>query len=120
MILNGVHFDDLADITSTQLSVGEIARTPDGDYERVSSSGQLDYTGSGGVQFSETGQRFTTLSRFRAAIARLYDHMGTVKFTCEDAYEWVCEQAGITTFVADQWAWDCFYNVYDSALGLDD
>ena len=80
-------------------------------------------TGKMIIRDTETGKWFLSAmedTNFRDAIARLYDHMGTVKFTCEDAYEWVCEQAGIDTFVADQWAWDCFWNVYDSALGLED
>jgi hypothetical protein len=70
------------------------------------------------IRDTETGKAFLSEMEndsFRSAIARLYDHMGTVKFNCEDAYDWVCEQAGIDTFTADQWAWDCFWNVYTSA-----
>ena len=80
-------------------------------------------TGQMIIRDTETGKWFMSAmedTNFRAAVARLYDHMGTVKFDCDAAYDWVCEQAGIATFVADQWAWDCFWNVYDSAQGLED
>ena len=75
-------------------------------------------TGQMIIRDTETGKWFLSAmedNNFRAAIAKLYDHMGAVKFNCEEAYDWVCEQAGIDTFTADQWAWDCFWNVYDCA-----
>ena len=31
------------------------------------------------------------------------------------AYDWVCEMADISTFVADNMAWDMFYDVYSDA-----
>lgn len=52
---------------------------------------------------------------FRAAIASLYDFVVETNANCEMAYEWVCDQCGIDTFVADNWAWDCFFDVYLSA-----
>jgi hypothetical protein len=71
------------------------------------------------IRNTETGKVFLSQMEsesFRSVIARLYDHLGEIgKVSCDNAYEWVCEQAGIQTFVADQWAWDCFWNVYISA-----
>jgi len=70
------------------------------------------------IRNTETGKVFLSQMEsesFRSVIAKLYDQMSTVTFNCDDAYQWVCDQAGIQTFVADQWAWDCFWNVYDSA-----
>jgi hypothetical protein len=31
------------------------------------------------------------------------------------AYDWLCDQAGITSFVCDMDAWSCFYDVYMDA-----
>ena len=35
-------------------------------------------------------------------------------------YDYVCEQAGCSTFVADAPAWDLFYDMWDTTQGLDD
>jgi hypothetical protein len=51
---------------------------------------------------------------FRGAIASLYDFVVETNANCDSAYDWVCDQCGIDTFVADTWAWDCFYSVFDS------
>jgi hypothetical protein len=71
------------------------------------------------IRDTETGKVFLSQMEndsFRNVVSRLYDHMGTVTFNCcHEAYQWVCDQAEIDTFVADQWAWDCFWNVYISA-----
>ena len=76
-------------------------------------------TGQMIIRDTETGKWFLSQMEndsFRSVIARLYDHMGTVTFNCcDDAYQWVCDQAGIDTFVADEWAWNCFFEVYLSA-----
>ena len=31
------------------------------------------------------------------------------------AYDWVCDQAECSSFVADNKAWDAFYDVYEAA-----
>jgi len=36
------------------------------------------------------------------------------------AYDWVCDQAECSSFVADGPAWDLFYDMWDSTQGLDD
>lgn len=57
---------------------------------------------------------------FRSAIEGLYDFVGDMNADLDMAYDWVCEQADILTFVADKWAWDMFYDVWDQSKGLDD
>ena len=32
------------------------------------------------------------------------------------AYDWICEMADISSFVADDKAWDLFYDTYETAL----
>ena len=34
---------------------------------------------------------------------------------CDGAYDWVCDQAEISTFVADNYAWNMFYDVFTQA-----
>ena len=36
------------------------------------------------------------------------------------AYDWICDQAECSSFVADQPAWDLFYDMWDSTQNLDD
>ena len=72
---------------------------------------------------SESGKFFISEvenDRFRDAIESLYDFVVDTNADCDMAYDWVCDQCEIQTFVADKWAWDMFYNVFDSAKGLDD
>ena len=67
---------------------------------------------------TETGKWWVSLMEndsFRSAIASLYDFIIENNANCDDAYDWVCESCGIDTFVADEWAWDCFYSVWNSA-----
>ena len=42
---------------------------------------------------------------------------------CDMAYDWVCEMAECSSFVADNEAWDMFYDAWQSAAesgGFDD
>lgn len=65
-------FAELASVTPTQLAVGEYIRVIETGavYQRVSTGGDLDYTGSGGVRLAEAGTSYTTRQRFVNAIAR--------------------------------------------------
>lgn len=72
---------------------------------------------------TESGRFFVSLvenDRFRDVIASLYDFTVDTNADSDMAYDWVCDQCEIDTFVADKYAWDMFYNVWDSAKGLDD
>jgi len=52
---------------------------------------------------------------FRNAIASLYDFVIETNADMDMAYDWVCDQCDILTFVADTWAWNMFYSVWESA-----
>ena len=72
---------------------------------------------------NETGKFFVShveSPAFRNAIAGLYDYIGETNADADMAYDWVCDQCEITTFVADTYAWNMFYDVYDQCKGLDD
>ena len=67
---------------------------------------------------TETGKWWMSLmenDKFRSVIEGLYEFVGDTNADCDMAYDWVCDQCEIDTFVADNWAWDCFFEVYFSA-----
>jgi hypothetical protein len=67
---------------------------------------------------NETGKFFVSLaedSTFCDAIGQLYDFVADTNADCDTAYDWVCEMCDISTFVADKFAWDMFYDVYNQA-----
>ena len=71
---------------------------------------------------SDSGRFFVSLaedSRFCDVIGQLYDFVTDTKADCDMAYDWVCEMCDIPTFVADTFAWNMFYDVYDQAAELD-
>lgn len=57
---------------------------------------------------------------FRNAIANLYDFVIDNNANSDMAYNFVCEQAGIHSFVLDTPAWDMFYAVYTQAAPIPD
>jgi hypothetical protein len=70
------------------------------------------------IKDDETGKWFVSAVEnpaFRSAIEGLYDFVGEMDADCDMAYDWVCEQADISTFVADKWAWDMFYSVWEQS-----
>ena len=85
----------------------------------------MKYDGSPSVVFGthpETGKFFVSLvenQQFRDVIGQLYDFVADTKADCDMAYDWVCDQCDILTFVADTYAWNMFYDVYDQAAELD-
>ena len=52
---------------------------------------------------------------FLSAIEGLQSFVLDNNADCDMAYDWVCEQADISTFVADKWAWDMFYSVWEQS-----
>ena len=67
---------------------------------------------------NETGKFFVSIaedSRFCDVIGQLYDFVADTNADCDTAYDWVCERCDIGTFVADTYAWNMFYDVYDQA-----
>ena len=75
---------------------------------------------------NETGKFFVSLaedSRFCDVIGQLYDFVADNNADADMAYDWVCEMCDISTFVADNYAWDMFYDVWQQAAesaGMDD
>lgn len=79
-------------------------------------------TGQRIMKDTETGKFFVSLAEnneFQQVIAGLYDFVAETKADCDMAYEWVCDQLDIPTFVADNFAWDMFFDVYSKAAELD-
>ena len=77
-------------------------------------------TGNRIMKDTETGKFFISLvenDRFREVIAQLYDFVADTNADCDMAYDWVCDQCDIQTFVADNYAWDMFFDVYTQAAG---
>lgn len=52
---------------------------------------------------------------FMNAIQGLQSYVLDTGADCDMAYEWVCDQANISSFVADKPAWDVFFDTFDSA-----
>jgi hypothetical protein len=52
---------------------------------------------------------------FLNAIEGLQDFVLNVNADCEMAYDWVCDQCDIHSFVADTPAWDLFFKTYETA-----
>lgn len=74
------------------------------------------------VRDPESGRVWVSLvedNRFCDVIGQLYDFVTDNNADCDMAYDWVCEMCEISTFVADKFAWDMFYDVYDQAADLD-
>ena len=67
---------------------------------------------------TESSKFFVSLvekDAFREVIAGLYDFVIETHADADMAYDWVCDQCEIDTFVADTWAWNMFYSVWESA-----
>ena len=54
-------------------------------------------------------------SAFVSAIQGLQEFVIDSNADCDMAYDWVCDQAECHSFVADNDAWDMFYDAYDCA-----
>ena len=52
---------------------------------------------------------------FLNAIKGLQDFVLNTNADCDMAYDWVCDQVGIQSFVDDNYAWDLFFNTFISA-----
>jgi len=75
-------------------------------------------TGKVMVKDNQTGKSWMSLvedNAFRSAIEGLYQFVIDNNANADMAYEWVCDQAGISSFVVDTPAWDMFYSVFDQA-----
>jgi hypothetical protein len=55
-------------------------------------------------------------STFISAIEGLQSFVLDNTADCDMAYEWVCDQCDIHSFVADNPAWDLFFNTFVSAI----
>jgi hypothetical protein len=51
---------------------------------------------------------------FLSAIEGLQDFVLNTDADCDMAYEWVCDQVGIHSFVDDNYAWDLFFETFTS------
>ena len=54
-------------------------------------------------------------NEFQQVIEGLYDFVVDTNADCDMAYDWVCDQLDIQTFVADTYAWDMLFDVYTQA-----
>ena len=79
---------------------------------------QFSITGKRIMKDSESGNFFVSLAedaQFQSAIEGLYDFVIETNADADMAYDWVCDQCEISTFVADTYAWDMFYSVWEQA-----
>ena len=53
---------------------------------------------------------------FLSAIEGLQSFVLDTNADCDMAYDWVCEQCNIHSFVVDNYAWDMFFWTYQSAV----
>ena len=53
--------------------------------------------------------------KFLSAIEGLQSFVLDNTADCDMAYDWVCEMADISSFVADNEAWNMFYDTWQSA-----
>ena len=60
-------------------------------------------------------QSLTEDSSFVNAIQGLQDFVLNTAADCDMAYDWVCDQAECSSFVADNAAWDMFYDAWETA-----
>ena len=56
---------------------------------------------------------------FMDAVGQLPQFVDDTYADIDMAYDWVCEMANCSSFVADKEAWDYFYNMYDSTQPFD-
>jgi len=73
---------------------------------------------------SQGGKRPPTISlkmislvqdpKFISAIEGLQSFVFDTSADIDMAYDWVCDQANISTFVADNVAWDLFYDMWET------
>ena len=57
---------------------------------------------------------------FISAIQGLQEFVYDMNADIDMAYDWVCDQAECSSFVADGPAWDLFYDMWDATQNLDD
>ena len=53
-------------------------------------------------------------SKFLSAIEGLQSFVDDMHADCDMAYDWVCEMAECSSFVADNEAWNMFYDAWES------
>lgn len=71
---------------------------------------------------NDQGKKYISLVQdpaFISAIQGLHEFILDNNADIDMAYDWVCDQAECSSFVADQPAWDLFYDMWDAAQDLD-
>ena len=66
------------------------------------------------------GKKYISLvenNEFQQVIEGLYDFVTDTNADCDTAYDWVCDQLDIHSFVADGPAWDLFYDMWETTQG---
>ena len=58
--------------------------------------------------------------KFLSAIEGLQSFVDDMNADCDMAYDWVCEMSDISSFVADNQAWDMFYDAWESCDNRND
>ena len=68
---------------------------------------------------NDQGKKYISLvqdSAFISAIQGLHEFILDNNADIDMAYDWVCDQAEIGSFVHDLGAWNCFYDVYSESI----
>ena len=72
---------------------------------------------------NDQGKKYISLVQdpaFISAIQGLQEYVYDMNADIDMAYDWICDQAECSSFVADGPAWDLFYDMWDSTQNLDD
>ena len=72
---------------------------------------------------NDQGKKYISLVQdpaFISAIQGLQEYVYDMNADIDMAYDWICDQADCSSFVADQPAWDLFYDTWDATQNLDD
>ena len=88
--------------------------------KRMTYSPSYSITGKRIMKQDDSAHFFVSIaedSTFCDVIGQLYDFVADTNADADTAYDWVCEMCDIQTFVADTYAWDMFYNVWEQAAG---
>jgi hypothetical protein len=60
-------------------------------------------------------QSLTQDNAFMDAVGQLPQYVDDTNADCDMAYDWVCEMANCSSFVADKDAWDYFYDMWSNS-----
>lgn len=86
------------------------------DMENNATDMTITVTNDQGKKYISLVQDPAFISAIQGLQSFVYDNTADIDM----AYDWVCDQAECSSFVADGPAWDLFYDMWDTTQNLDD